>query len=430
MMTDFWVYSVGLLILALLILVIPIVLLRWKQKKQQQGIGRKALNVAVYKDRINELEKEKEDGVWTGEQFEKLSMELKGTLLDDVDGIDDSTTTISSSGKPLYITFFLLIIIIPVISYSLYGKWGSYNKLEQLREFNATAQAAREGMSEQGIIKLLTKLKRKLLADPGNTNNADGWYMLAKSYMQLKDYKQAAESFSQLAVLVTKNKEDPSAVYGMVAQARYFQARGVMTKTVKEAIKQALTINPNEVNTLGLLGVDDFDHQRYEAAIKKWSQILEIQPDSPSRPSIVAGLLAAQKALKAQGKTIDIPALNKKKAVSNAKIMVSVTLSDALKSKVKPGDVLFIFAKAIKGPPIPLAVSKKHVSDLPLTITLDDSMAMSPATRLSSVPRVNIIARISKSGRPVASSGDLEGIVKNISTSKPEKVNVIIDKAL
>ena len=86
-----------------------------------------------------------------------------------------------------------------------------------------------------------------------------------------------------------------------------------------------------------------------------------------------------------------------------------VKLSSGFTSKVAPDDTLFVYARPAQGPRMPLAILRKQVKDLPLTFTLDDSMAMSPAARLSSAQQVVVSARVSKSGGATPQPGDLQG---------------------
>jgi hypothetical protein len=90
-------------------------------------------------------------------------------------------------------------------------------------------------------------------------------------------------------------------------------------------------------------------------------------------------------------------------------VRVSVRLNPALRTKTKPGDTLYVFARAAQGPVMPLAIVRKQVKDLPLTVTLDDSMAMMPNLRMSNFPELIIGARISKTGDAIPKPGDLEG---------------------
>jgi cytochrome c-type biogenesis protein CcmH len=97
-------------------------------------------------------------------------------------------------------------------------------------------------------------------------------------------------------------------------------------------------------------------------------------------------------------------------AAGAASVQVRITLAPALAAKASPDDTLFVFARAPQGGKAPLAIQRRQVKDLPLDVTLDDSMAMSPAMRLSSVPQVIVGARISKSGNAMPQPGDLQGL--------------------
>jgi cytochrome c-type biogenesis protein CcmH len=104
-----------------------------------------------------------------------------------------------------------------------------------------------------------------------------------------------------------------------------------------------------------------------------------------------------------------------------------VQLSGALAGKTAPEDNVFVFARAAEGPRMPLAVLKRQVKDLPLMFKLDDSMAMTPGLELSSFPRVIVGARISKSGRPTSSPGDLEGVSQPVAPGATG-ITVLIDR--
>lgn len=101
-------------------------------------------------------------------------------------------------------------------------------------------------------------------------------------------------------------------------------------------------------------------------------------------------------------------------------VKVSVRLSPALRTKAAPDDTLYVFARAPQGPAMPLAIVRKQVKDLPLTVTLDDSMAMTPNFRISSFPELIIGARISRTGDAIAKPGDLEGHTRPLSGSTAE----------
>lgn len=106
-------------------------------------------------------------------------------------------------------------------------------------------------------------------------------------------------------------------------------------------------------------------------------------------------------------------------------IKVSVSLSPVVASKAAPEDVVFVFARAAQGPRMPLAIVRKKVKDLPATIVLDDSQAMNPDMKLSSVAEVVVVARVSKSGTAYAKPGDLEGVSEPVKIGQSISLNIV-----
>jgi cytochrome c-type biogenesis protein CcmH len=110
------------------------------------------------------------------------------------------------------------------------------------------------------------------------------------------------------------------------------------------------------------------------------------------------------------------PAPDSAPAPTAGSLKVTVSLSPALAKKAAPNDVVFIFARAVQGPRMPLAIVRKQVKDLPTMVVLDDSLSMSPEMKLSSVSEVVVVARVSKSGMAGAQAGDLEGMSGPVKT--------------
>jgi len=111
-----------------------------------------------------------------------------------------------------------------------------------------------------------------------------------------------------------------------------------------------------------------------------------------------------------------------------AEIRVIVDLDPTLKHKASAGDTLFVFAKALQGPPMPLAAVKKTVADLPLKITLNDAMAMMPQMKLSNFENVKVSAVISKSGQPGTQAGDLFVEVFPVKVASGDEVILLINQ--
>ncbi len=109
-------------------------------------------------------------------------------------------------------------------------------------------------------------------------------------------------------------------------------------------------------------------------------------------------------------------------------LKVTVDISPGLKAHTKPDQAVFVFAKAVQGPRVPLAVVRTSVKDLPMTVTLDDTSAMAPMFKISKFKDVKILARVSQNGDAIKGSGDLEGVSPEIKLEKTNKpVNITID---
>jgi cytochrome c-type biogenesis protein CcmH len=111
-------------------------------------------------------------------------------------------------------------------------------------------------------------------------------------------------------------------------------------------------------------------------------------------------------------------------------ITVEVSLAPSLKAKVLPGDTLFVFAKAAQGPPMPLAIARLTAAQLPASVTLTDAMSMMPNLTLSKFSQIVLGARISKSGNAIAQSGDLQTLSAAVSNSRPEPIQLTIDRTV
>ena len=105
----------------------------------------------------------------------------------------------------------------------------------------------------------------------------------------------------------------------------------------------------------------------------------------------------------------------------------TVVLGDGMAGKAIPTDTLFVFARAVGGPPMPVSIVRATRNDLPFTFRLDDSTSPMPTRKLSDMDQVVIVARLSKSGRAAPESGDLEGMSEPV-TPGTNELTVVIDR--
>jgi cytochrome c-type biogenesis protein CcmH len=349
-----------------------------RSRRAQREEDRTALNVALYQERVAELQTQQEEGVLDAAQMDAGRAEAARELLADTEGAE--APQVSRLGKPLPL---LAAILVPVLGLGLYMHYGASDKVELTREFAQAPQSMEE---------MTKRLERAVAAQP---ESAEGTYFLGRTYMAQDRPADAAKMFERTVNLAGRQPE----LLGQWAQAQYFADGKKWSDKVQALTDEALKADPKEVTSLGLLGIAAFESERYQDAIDYWNRLLaQLPPEDKSREALQGGIIrATEKLVASGGKVAQAPA-----AKASALIKVSVDLAADLKSKVQPGDSVFIFARAISGPPAPLAVKRMTVADLPVTVELGDADAMMPQLKLSNFPEVQLVARISRAGKPTA----------------------------
>jgi hypothetical protein len=115
---------------------------------------------------------------------------------------------------------------------------------------------------------------------------------------------------------------------------------------------------------------------------------------------------------------------------SGTAVSGEVSLAPNLKAKAAAGATLFIVAKSVDSPGVPVAVFRGSVGTWPVKFTLDDSQSMLPGRNLSSAGRVTIEARISQSGQPLPAAGDLQGSTPAFDPADRQPLKILIDRII
>ena len=185
-------------------------------------------------------------------------------------------------------------------------------------------------------------------------------------------------------------------------------------------IARALAADANNIKALALAGSAAFDLGNFKGALTQWKRILAlVPPESEFAGSVRGSIAAAEDQLRtkspaspgARAAAATAPAQPAASGAANSSgtsVQGRVGIAAAAAGQVEPEDSVFVFVRAAEGPRMPLAVMRRQAKDLPFDFVLDDSMAMTPATKLSAFSRVVVVARISKSGLAAPQKGDLE----------------------
>jgi cytochrome c-type biogenesis protein CcmH len=282
------------------------------------------------------------------------------------------------------------------------------------------------------VQKMIAGLEDSLKKNP---NDGGAWMMLARAHAYLKQFPEAVRAYTEA---VARNPRDPRLLADLADALAMVNGQKLDGEPMK-LIERALQIDPKDVKALALAGTFAFEHQQYAKSVDYWERAVAAAGNDAEfgdnlRSSLaearrLAGGPAASGAAAARGPaamssapTASSPALPPQGAFVKGRVQ----LAPALAAKLKPGDVLFVFARASAGPRMPLALLRRQAQDLPLEFTLDESMAMTPDISLSKYPQVTISARVSHSGDALPASGDLEGSSGTVAVGS-SGVRVLID---
>ncbi len=419
-MILFWTLSATLLLVAILFIAVPL----WRKSSSGHDVLRDAANLGVLRDQSAELEADLRNGLLTQEAYEQGKRELQARLLEEVKTTDQAAMPPRSPAKALAI---VLSVLLPVFSVSLYLAIGSPEAmLPQDQRESAVDDIIR---TEEGLQKLASKLEK-------NPEDPNGWYILARSYIEMKRYAEGAKAYEELVKLVSDEAQLWANYADVFAMAHGKTLQG---EEVTRLLEQALALDPNNITALALSGSAGMERGDYVVALTNWQKLYGLlHPGSQDALRFKASIQRARELLAAQPggkkKLAQLPfseAPQQTVAAANpaAAITGKVTLSSALAGKASPTDTVFILARAAQGPKIPLAVFRKQVKDLPMEFSLDDSMAMQPEMKLSGFDQVVVVARVSKSGTPTAQAGDLEGLTAAIRPGT-KGLNIVIDSVV
>ncbi len=422
-MTTFWIFSGLMTVAAVLILVLP--MLR-AGRTADEGVDRATLNTGIYRQRLRELERELADGLIDQAQFDQAKAELEEEAAIDLAAAESGAGGGGSRGR---LAAVAVAVVIPAVSLVLYNALGSVDRLSLIEASRQGGGGASGGMAGNGksmpsVEEMVGRLEEKLQADPAN---GEGWRMLGRSYSVLKRHSEAALAYRRARGILG----DSADLLASEAEALALAADGDMQGEAQALIDRALELEPDNPQALWLGGFAAAQRGDDDLAVSVWRRLLERLPPGDEAVQVVQQQIERLTG-KPEGVAAAPPpagtATRPDAAGGGAKVEVTVDLAPELRSKASPEDTVFIFARAVSGPPMPLAVVRKQVRDLPVTVVLDDSMAMMPAARLSGFDRVYVGARISKGGGATPQSGDLQGRSEAVAPAETPSVRLVIDQ--
>lgn len=309
---------------------------------------------------------------------------------------------------PLYresrrLTPLLAIVIVAtvIVSVGLYSRVGSPDIP------SAGAQSDMLPDMESAI----ASLQQRLLDNPEDVN---GWNMLARSHMTMQRFGDAVAAYERVMEL-----EDGQNAQTMVDLALAILSRDgtSIEGRTSSLIESALALEPNNPAALFYSGIASANRGDTEMAANRWEMLLGLNPPAEIR-SILEQRVAEWRGVPiesieppvvAAGPSAPAASGEAPTADPDAVVTARIALSDSALSALTADANVFVIARDPAQPSPPIAVSRVRLSELPAVVSLGDAQSMVAGRALSGYEEFELLARVSLSGSPAATSGDWFG---------------------
>ncbi|WP_346795610.1 c-type cytochrome biogenesis protein CcmI [Halomonas sp. Bachu 37] len=365
-------------------------------------------NVAVFKRRLASLEAALARGDIDHERYAEDRLELERSLLEDTEASERRPLQPATAGRFVIPLVMVMVVVAAVVWYQYEGAEGDL----ALYAVQQEVESHPEGSLEMYVERMEEQAQRQ----PDNPNV---WSALFPIYRETGRIPEAVNALERLIAI--EGRVAP--LLAQLAQIRFFMAGRELTPEVQALVDETLALDPRQPTVLGLLGIEAFDRGDYETAVDRWRRAIASVGDPNTEQSLREGIRIAQQHM-------GIAPDDAEAVASGPGINVRVSLDPTLAEMVDEDATVFITARDTEGELPPLAVIRTTAAELPMTVTLDDTTAMSPQARLSMVDEARLMVRVSSSGQATPQPGDLFGELSRteVTAEDGEPVEVVIDR--
>lgn len=315
----------------------------------------------------------------------------------------------------------VLAFVLPLSAIGVYALVGTPS---------AVLASVRQTPPKMTVDQAIAQLRQRLQKSPADLQ---GWLLLGQSYTVMKRPADARDAYTHALKLAPDSAD---IMVAWVEADSLAHDDHLIKGAARKRLQKALGIDPHNQRGLWLMGVSDYQAGHFVDAALAWRRLqVLLKPDSDvadavTRQIAMANARAAGKS-QAEAEALLRPTADQADSQATApQIEIKVSLSPALKDKVRANDILFVYAHAASGSPMPLAIKRIKASQLPITVTLTNAMSMAPGHDLSSAGKVTLTARISRSGKATPQPGDLEGNAGPLSVNGHTSATIVIDRTL
>lgn len=401
-MTTLWLIVLALLLATLLCLVPPLL-----RRTPAAETASDASVRAFYLAQREQLRRDLANGALTPQAHARADEELQRDLLQDLAMRRDPRARLGGQRAGLAAAC-VLTVAVPVAAVLLYGQLGNPRAAATVALSQAPEPHAQAADNDMALA--INALAQRLRASP---DDADGWYMLARSYETLGRYNDAVAAYQEVLRLVPGQP----AVLADLADALLSARQGQPDEASIAAVAQALQADPDQPKALALAGMMALRRGDAADALTHWERLRALLPPDSEAARQIQTNIAQARAMAASGTAAPgamAPDPSAGPSVTTARLAGQARIADALRDQVHPTDTVFILARPMTGSRMPVAILKMQAADLPRAFVLDDSTAMSPDATLSKAGKVRVEIRVSRSGNAAAQPGDLNGVLTDV----------------
>lgn len=434
MILQFWLGAILLLIIASAIFLIPFLGAK-KSTNSSSNDKRNQLNRALYDVRIEEIEKDDEQGLLIDK--DKIINELQHNLLDDIN--DKKAASTSNKSKLIWLPGLLVLIF---GSIAMYWSVGAYQEVNNWQNTLQRYPALQDSLfndpdarpTEQDLRDIMLGLRTQLAID---STDADGWLLYSRLGMVFKDTELALDAIKK-AYALTPKSVDVVLVY---AQLKMQKGDEYSQQQAEIMLQQLLIDHPTEIQAWSMYAFMALEQQNYSEAIKRWQVMLPlVDANSKQAGMLQDSIEYAKKQIQLEAtepvkkdnvvqKTIEEKPLEAMFDEAGAPIYtINISVSEGV--IVPQSGFIIVYAQAVSGPKMPIAAVKLVLTELPISTQIADANAMMQGMKLSDQSEFVIKARLSKSGDVMNKEGDWQGTSAVIKAGQIKPVAIIINEQL
>ncbi|MDO6710127.1 c-type cytochrome biogenesis protein CcmI [Aliiglaciecola sp. 2_MG-2023] len=415
-MNSYWLGIAMLSAIAVGILIVPWLL---KRNRHQQDV---LTNTQIIKQRMQELNREVDEGLISTDDKDIAVKELKLALVDETVSGSDAK---QAGSWPLFIGIVISVILCGTLYYKS-------NEVGDLQHWQDVKQQSSElakrivieadpNVTVDDLNDFSLAMRSKLVSAP---DDYIGWLLLGRLHASLNRIESALQAFEKAYLLAPQH----NGVLSSYTQTLVMTGDENYIRKAQGLLKTMVINNPQDMNAIGMLAVASSQLGDTQQALESWQQLKLILPaDDPMTAEVDRRIaqLSAQSMDELAETQVDTTG-------AATSVLITVSIADELVAKIPENAFIFVFAQDANGSVrMPAAVVKNRLSALPIQVELSDANAMMPSFKLSQLESARLVARISLDENVAQAKGELQGEV-TIPLQAGEKMtqSIVIDKEL